>query len=98
MGTMFWKPFYSHSFIEFMAWIKKHNVRLIGTSAHGTGDYRQVHLDARPSVLLLGSEQKGLQPDQLSVCDDLVSLPMEGRATSLNLAVAAGIFMYTLRK
>jgi len=69
---------------------------LIGTSAHATVDYRQMRLDERPTVLLLGSEQKGLLPGQLAACDDLVSLPMRGRATSLNLAVAAGIFLYTL--
>jgi TrmH family RNA methyltransferase len=96
MGALFWKPFFSATFPEFAAWAKKGGFRLIGTSAHATADYRQIRLDARPTVLLLGSEQKGLLPGQLAACDDLVSLPMRGRATSLNLAVAAGIFLYTL--
>ena len=96
MGTLFWKPFFSATFAEFAAWAKKGGFRLIGTSAHATVDYRQVHISARPTVLLLGSEQKGLLPGQLAACDDLISLPMQGRATSLNLAVAAGIFLYTL--
>lgn len=97
MGTMFWKPFYSASFTEFLAWAKEHSARLIGTSARATEDYRNVFLDGRPTILLLGSEQKGLSKEQLAVCDDLLSLPMQGRATSLNLAVAAGIFMYALK-
>lgn len=94
MGTLFWKPFFSATFPEFAAWAKKGGFRLIGTSAHATADYRQVRLSARPTVLLLGSEQKGLLPEQLAACDDLLSLPMHGRATSLNLAVAAGVFLY----
>jgi tRNA G18 (ribose-2'-O)-methylase SpoU len=57
-----------------------------------------MRLSARPTVLLLGSEQKGLLSEQLAACDDLISLPMRGRATSLNLAVAAGIFLYTLTR
>lgn len=96
MGTLFWKPFFSATFPEFAAWAKKNGFRLIGTSAHATIDYRQIRLDARPVILLLGSEQKGLLPEQLAVCDDLISLPMRGRATSLNLGVATGIFLYAL--
>lgn len=96
MGTLFWKPFYSATFAEFAGWAKQGGHRLIGTSAHATADYRQMHLDARPTVLLLGSEQKGLLPGQLAACDDLISLPMRGRATSLNLAVAVGVFLYAL--
>jgi TrmH family RNA methyltransferase len=98
MGTLFWKPFFSTSFAEFMVWVKKHNVRMIGTSSHATMDYHLIRLDSRPTILLLGSEQKGLLPEQLAVCDDLLALPMRGRATSLNLAVAAGIFMYALKQ
>jgi TrmH family RNA methyltransferase len=96
MGTLFWKPFFSATFPAFVDWAKAGGFRLIGTSAHATEDYRQIRLDARPTVLLLGSEQKGLLPAQLAACSDLISLPMRGRATSLNLAVAAGIFLYTL--
>jgi len=97
MGAIFWKPFYSATFADFVDWIKEINARLIATSAHATVDYRKVELDNRPTILLLGSEQKGLLPEQLAVCEEVLSLPMEGRATSLNLAVAAGIFMYALK-
>jgi RNA methyltransferase, TrmH family len=97
MGTLFWKPFYAGSFSEFSEWAKAGGVRIIGTSAHASVDYRQVQLDSRPTVLLMGSEQKGLLPDQIGVCSDLISLPMNGRATSLNLAVATGIFLYALK-
>ncbi len=98
MGSIFWKPFYSIKFTDFSSWSLKNKIRIIGTSAHSTQDYREIKLDSRPTLLLLGSEQKGLLPEQLKICDDLVSLPMMGRATSLNLAVAAGIFMYKLKE
>jgi tRNA G18 (ribose-2'-O)-methylase SpoU len=45
-------------------------------------------------VLVLGSEQKGLSPEQIKACDVTISLPMRGRVSSLNLAVAAGVLMY----
>jgi tRNA G18 (ribose-2'-O)-methylase SpoU len=43
---------------------------------------------------VLGNEQKGLSAEQLRSCDAAVSLPMRGRVSSLNLAVAAGILLY----
>jgi TrmH family RNA methyltransferase len=97
MGTLFWKPFVQASFEEFTAWSKRHGYRLVGTSAHGSVDYHDVKFDAgNPSVLVLGSEQKGLSPEQTSACDVLVRLPMRGRASSLNLAVAAGVLLYAM--
>ena len=97
MGAIFWKPFYSATFQEFLLWAQSGNVRIIGTSAHSSVDFRKVTLDNRPTIMLLGPEQKGLQPDQLAVCNDLISIKMRGRATSLNLAVAAGILLYALK-
>ena len=97
MGTVFWKPFCSIRFVEFAHWAGRHGMRIIGTSAHATIDYRQINLDDRRTILLLGSEQKGLLPEQIEICEELVSLKMCGRATSLNLAVAAGIFMYAFK-
>jgi tRNA G18 (ribose-2'-O)-methylase SpoU len=47
-----------------------------------------------PWLLVLGSEQKGLSPQQTSACDVTVALPMRGRVSSLNLAVAAGVLLY----
>jgi len=97
MGAIFWKPLYSINFLDFLRWSKEQGVRIIGTSSHAEHDYRKVRLDERPTVLLLGSEQKGLLPEQLAACTDLIALPMCGKATSLNLSVAAGIFLYSLK-
>jgi TrmH family RNA methyltransferase len=97
MGTLFWKPFVSASFTEFAAWAKRGGFHIIGTSARATTNLHEIKLGGKPVILLLGSEQKGLSQGQLSVCDDLLSLPMRGRASSLNLAVAAGIFLYGMK-
>ncbi len=97
MGTMFWKPFIQAGFDDFVRWLKPGGFRLVGTSAHAASRLADFQFDARPTVLLLGSEQKGLTQQQTAVCNDLLSLPMRGRASSLNLAVAAGVFLYGLR-
>lgn len=96
MGSLFWKPAVRASFDDFVVWQQERALKLIGTSARGTSDLASLNLKNESWVLLLGSEQKGLSPEQISACDALVSLPMRGRGTSLNLAVAAGVFLYAL--
>jgi TrmH family RNA methyltransferase len=93
MGTIFWKQVVQTSFDEFVDWARKGNYQLIGTSAHGDVDYQTLIPNA-PWILVLGNEQKGLSTEQTNACDVAVSLPMKGRVSSLNLAVAAGILLY----
>lgn len=93
MGTIFWKPIVQISFMEFTEWARAEGYQLIGTSARGTVDY-QTFKPSIPFALVLGNEQKGLSPEQSKACDVTISLPMRGRVSSLNLAVAAGILMY----
>ena len=93
MGTVFWKPVVQASFDEFVAWSRKGNYQLIGTSSHGDVDY-QTLVPQTPWVLVLGKEQQGLSTAQTNACDVAVSLPMKGRVSSLNLSIAAGILLY----
>jgi TrmH family RNA methyltransferase len=93
MGTLFWKPVIQASFQEFVEWARRGNCQLIGTSTHGDVEY-QTFNPQMPWILLLGNEQKGLSPEQIRACDVTVSLPMKGRVSSLNLAVAAGVLLY----
>jgi TrmH family RNA methyltransferase len=93
MGTIFWKSIIQTSFTEFVNWARKGNFQLIGTSAHGDVDY-QTLVPRIPWILVLGNEQKGLSAEQTNACDVVVSLPMKGRVSSLNLAIAAGVLLY----
>jgi len=95
MGTLFWKPIVQTSFTEFVSWARTNQQQLIATSAHADVDYHTL-IPQLPWVLVLGNEQKGLTPEQTKVCDVTVSLPMQGRVSSLNLAVAAGVLLYAL--
>ena len=61
-------------------------------------DYRNAPAYELPCILLLGSEREGLTPDQSAICERLLRLPMLGRATSLNLAVAAGVMLYEMQR
>jgi len=93
MGAIFWEPVIQTSFDGFVQWARHGNRQLIGTSAHGDVEYH-TFVPNVPWILVLGSEQKGLSAEQTNACDVTVSLPMKGRASSLNLAVAAGVLLY----
>ena len=93
MGTLFWKPVVYTSLEEFAFWQQTHQYQVYGTSAKGSSDYTQEEYQ-RPAILMLGSERQGLTIEQSALCTSMLRLPMHGRATSLNLSVAAGILLY----
>ena len=96
MGTIFWIPLISATFSEFLPWVKTHGYKIYGTSAHATQDYRQVVYFEPPFILLMGSEREGLTASQSAECDVMLRIPMQGRVTSLNLAIATGVMLYSI--
>jgi TrmH family RNA methyltransferase len=95
MGTLFWKPIIYTQFEEFYTWQSIHQFHIYGSSAKAEQNYKQVSYQ-RPAILLLGSEREGLEDRLAEMCELVVRLPMYGRATSLNLSVAAGILIYEI--
>ncbi len=72
--------------------------RVAGTHLEGTVDYRSMDWSAGPVFLMMGNEQQGLTDKLAGICDDLLLIPMAGRADSLNLAVATGVTLFEVRR
>jgi 23S rRNA (guanosine2251-2'-O)-methyltransferase len=51
-----------------------------------------------PCCLMMGSEDRGLQPHMNKAADQLFTIPMAGNFDSLNVSVAAGIILYEAMK
>ncbi|HBJ38124.1 MAG TPA: 23S rRNA (guanosine(2251)-2'-O)-methyltransferase RlmB [Planctomycetaceae bacterium] len=51
-----------------------------------------------PTALIIGSEAHGICEPLLEICDQRLCIPMQGKVTSLNAAVAAGILLYEIRR
>jgi RNA methyltransferase, TrmH family len=93
MGAVFSQRFVRTGFRELVGWKRQTGIRLVGTSPlavknYRAGDYRG------PLILYMGSERKGMSPEHQALCDEMVRIPMVGRADSLNIAVATGVMLY----
>ena len=53
-----------------------------------TPDYK------KPTVVIMGSEEDGINDALLKRADHLASIPMHGKIGSLNVSVASGIILY----
>jgi RNA methyltransferase, TrmH family len=93
MGSLFAMRVAAANFAEFSAWRATSGAHVIAASMRG--DHSQDKADyGDRSIILMGNEQSGLPSDVESSCDELVRIPMMGKADSLNLASAASVMIY----
>ena len=96
-GAVFTVPHVRVQSVEVvLEWCGRQGVHIITTSPHAP----QPHWSAAyplPAVLLFGSEGQGL-PEWLITQGQAVHIPMAGQTDSLNLAIAAGVMLYEVRR
>jgi len=98
MGSVFAMPVARASVDEFLSWRKTAGVSVVATHLAGSVDYRTIDYKKRPVVLLMGNEQSGLPPELASQADQLARIPQQGRADSLNLAIASAVMLFEARR
>jgi len=97
LGTMFLLPVHvARSHDDLFAWAAG-RCRTVATSAHADREVWQTDLRP-PLAILVGNEATGLDPATVARCDVITRIPMLGTATSLNVAVAAGVILYEARR
>ncbi|GAB3149138.1 TrmH family RNA methyltransferase [Microbispora hainanensis] len=72
---------------------KEAGLRVFAADGAGTRTLDEVALDT-PAAWLFGNEAWGLPPELLALADEVVRVPIYGRAESLNLATAAAVCLY----
>ena len=82
---------------EFFTWAGRAGVAVVTTSPAAADSFWDVRYP-RPLAVLLGAEGAGLPSDLLARGDLRVRIPMVGTAESLNLAVAAALLLYEVRR
>lgn len=73
--------------------LKKEGYWVVGTDMDHARDYRKGMYE-EPTIIVIGSEGKGISPIVKKQCDYMVTLPMVGTITSLNASVACAVLLY----
>jgi TrmH family RNA methyltransferase len=72
-------------------------IKIIGTDTAGTVSLSDEAV-SRPVMLIIGNEAKGISVSLKKICDQIIRIPISGETNSLNVATAAGIFMWEIYK
>lgn len=75
--------------------LKEKNIWVVGLDERGTQTYDALDYNMDCAVVL-GAEGKGVHDLVRRKCDFLVSIPMLGKVSSLNVSVAAGVMLYEI--
>lgn len=73
--------------------LKDSGFRVVGATEKGAQEYTKIDYSV-PVAIVMGSEDVGISPDVLALCDDRAAIPMLGNIGSLNVSVAAGVMLY----
>ena len=93
MGAIFTKKVALARWEEFLPWLRGGPAQLVAASLRDAVDYRSAPYQA-PCFLMVGNESRGLPLEYEMACDLRVTMPMKGRADSLNAAVAGAVLAY----
>jgi 23S rRNA (guanosine2251-2'-O)-methyltransferase len=77
--------------------LKEQNVWVVGLDERGEQSYDELDYNMNCAIVM-GAEGKGLHDLVRRKCDMLVSIPMRGAVSSLNVSVAGGIVMYEVQR
>ncbi len=75
--------------------LKRENFWIVGADARGGKSLYDLQFDMNVG-LVIGSEGKGIRPLILKKCDHTISIPMKGKTSSLNAAVAGAIILFEI--
>ena len=93
MGAIFTQKVVRARWDEFLTWLRAGTGQLVAASLRDAVPYRGAPYQA-PCFLMVGNESRGLPEEYERACDLRVTMPMRGRADSLNAAVAAAVLAY----
>lgn len=93
MGAVFTQSIARAPWDEFLGWLRGGDGQLVAASLRDAVPYRGAPY-AAPCFVMVGNESQGLPEAYEAACDLRVTMPMRGRADSLNAAVAAAVLGY----
>ncbi|MDC0188825.1 23S rRNA (guanosine(2251)-2'-O)-methyltransferase RlmB [Gammaproteobacteria bacterium] len=78
---------------QFIGKLKKNGFWIYGSSDTANKDYTEINYESS-TVIVIGSEGKGMRDLTAKKCDHTIRIPMKGQVESLNVSVACGVVLY----
>ena len=98
MGALVRLPIYScEDFCAEILDMKQKGHRIVGAVVR-EGKSLADFTFKKGDIVLIGNEADGLTEEAVNICDEKVTICMEGRAESLNAATAATVFIWEMTK
>ncbi len=95
MGGVFYLPVLMVRDIEScLNILAKREIRLVAADPRGERPYYALDFSSGPHALIIGNESRGVQPFLLRKAEVSAFIPLPGRLSALNAAVAASIFIF----
>lgn len=82
-----------NSLKDAVVFLKNSGIKVVAATEKAAKNYTVADMSV-PVAILMGSEDEGVSPEILRVCDELVKVPQFGSIQSLNVSVAAGVMIY----
>ena len=82
-----------HNLVKAVKLLRDSGFKIVGTSDKSQTPYTQGDYTG-PVDIVLGSEDQGISPEIMKLCDTQVLIPEFGHINSLNVSVAGGIIIY----
>lgn len=94
MGSIFHVPVIeSEDLAKTLKDLQAAGAAIVTTHLGATRFYFDVNYK-RASVIIMGSEDEGVSKDIVGISDEIVKIPMPGKAESLNVAVSCGVIVF----
>lgn len=85
------------SILKAVQYLKESGLKVICADEHSGKAVNEVLLTG-PSAIIMGSEDKGISRELSALADTAVKIPTTGTIPSLNVSVAAGVFLYEINR
>ncbi|AXI09639.1 RNA methyltransferase [Oceanobacillus zhaokaii] len=96
-GSIFHIPIYHASLLDEVKDLQQNGFKIWATALLNAKKYNEIQIDGKVA-LILGNEGAGVRQELIDVADEIVTIPIYGKAESLNVSIAAGILMYYLKR
>ena len=101
MGSIFRTPVFkcasTEDFYDLIPKKRQEGYSFYAAALSGKRSYTDI-IYGKKAAFLIGNEGNGLSERAVSACDEEMLIPMEGKAESLNAAVAAAVIMFEAKR